>query len=74
MTRSEITKQALALPPEERASLVDSLIESLCPSVPEAEREWVATARQRLEEIRSGHTRSIPGSEVTAKINKRYGL
>ncbi|MEI6207171.1 MAG: addiction module protein [Desulfuromonadales bacterium] len=68
----EIIQEATALPVEERVLVVDSLLRSLNMPDREIEKEWVAVAHHRLEELRSGRVQGIPGDEVFAKIRKRF--
>ena len=77
MTRSmptsrEILEHLLSLPIEERVWLADSLLTSLNPPDDGTEREWVDVAKRRLEEIRSGGARLVPGDEVMRKVLERF--
>lgn len=38
---------------------------------PEMDRKWIAVAKRRLAELRSGHVKAIPGEEVFARIHMR---
>lgn len=67
-----IISEAESLPVEERAIIVDSLLRSLNPPDPEIDRKWAAVAKRRLEELRSGRVKAIPGEEVFAKIRQRF--
>jgi len=49
-----VLSQALELPAEERAALVDELIQSLEEGEPDIAAVWVAEARDRLAAYRSG--------------------
>ncbi len=71
---AEIIREAESLPVEERAVVVDSLLRSLNPPDPEIDRKWAAVARRRLEELRSGRVKPIPGEEVFARIRKRFSV
>jgi len=71
---AEIIREAESLPVEERAVVVDSLLRSLNTPDPEIDRKWAAVARRRLEELRSGHVKPIPGEEVFARIRKRFSV
>ncbi len=52
---SELPKKALALPPEARAALAGSLLESLDDTVDaSAEEEWSREIARRIEELDSG--------------------
>ena len=68
----EIIHEAESLPVEERAIVVDSLLRSLNPPDAEIDRKWAVVAKQRLEELRSGCVKPIPGEEVFAKICQRF--
>ena len=71
---AEIIHEAESLPVEERAVVVDSLLRSLNPPDPEIDRKWAAVAKRRLEELRSGRVKPIPGEEVFAKIRQRFAV
>ena len=68
MNIKELIDQAEALPVEERALVVDSLLRSLNPPESRIDEKWAMVARKRLEDIRSGAVRTIPGEDVFAKI------
>ena len=69
---AEIIHEAESLPVEERTLVVDSLLRTLNPPNPEIDRQWVAVARRRLEELRSGRVKAVPGEEVFARIHQRF--
>ena len=71
---AEIIRQAQSLPVEERAMVVDSLLRSLNPPDPDIDRKWIAVAARRLEELRSGRVKPVPGEEVFAKIRRRNAV
>lgn len=71
---AEIISDAESLPVEERALIVDSLLRTLNPPDPEIDAKWIAVARRRLDELRSGRVKPIPGDEVLAKIQARFGV
>jgi putative addiction module component (TIGR02574 family) len=68
----EIILEASALPVEERAIVVDSLLRSLNTPYPDIEKEWVAVAHHRLASLRAGRAKEIPGDEVFARIRERF--
>ena len=72
MKVKDLIAEAISLPVEERTVLVDSLLRSLNAPEKDVEREWVAEAQRRLEEVRSGAARTIHGDEVFAAIRKRF--
>ena len=67
----EIFRDAEALPIEERAVLVDSLLQSMNPTDPDIDKLWIKEAKRRLVEIRSGRVQGISGEEVFGRIHKR---
>ena len=68
----EIIEQASSLPIEERATVVDSLLKTLNAPNDEIDHKWAEIARRRLEEIRSGRVKTIPGNKVFEKVQKRF--
>jgi putative addiction module component (TIGR02574 family) len=67
---SELLKQALALPPEARAALAGSLLESLDDTVdPSAEEEWGREIAHRIEELDSGKVKPVPWAEARRQIS-----
>ncbi len=68
----EIIREAAELPVEERALVIDSLLRTLNRPDPAIDRQWVEVARRRLEELRSGAARSIPGADVFSRIRDRF--
>jgi len=74
MTRSmELFKEVLSLPVEQRALLVDTLLKSLNAPDPALDPIWVEEAKRRLEELRSGRVKPIPGDEVFQRVRARFG-
>jgi putative addiction module component (TIGR02574 family) len=65
---SELLKKALALPPEARAELADSLLESLDaePADEGVEAAWSVEIQRRIEEIDSGKVKMIPYTKKCA--------
>lgn len=68
----EIIQEAGALPVEERARVIDSLLRTTNAPEPETDRQWVAVAQRRLAELRSGNASAVPGDEVFAKIREQF--
>lgn len=71
MKTAEIMNELANLPVEERALIADSLLQTLNPSQPEIEQEWLKVAQQRLVEISSGSVKTVSMDEVTTRINNR---
>jgi putative addiction module component (TIGR02574 family) len=70
---SELLKKALALPPEARAALAGSLLESLDNDRAEegVEAAWSEEIKRRIEEIDSGKVQMIPYEEVRSRLLAR---
>ena len=66
---SELLQKALALPPEIRAALAGSLLDSLDDSVdPAAEESWRLEIARRIEDLDSGKVKPIPWAEARRQI------
>ncbi|HUF41216.1 MAG TPA: addiction module protein [Verrucomicrobiae bacterium] len=64
-----LAKQAMELPSESRAQLADLLVESLdAQELGHIDRLWIATAKLRRDEVRSGRVETIPGDEALQKV------
>jgi putative addiction module component (TIGR02574 family) len=62
---SDILKEALALPPDVRASIADSLLDSLDQEVETgATEEWEREIRRRIAEVESGVVKTILWSDA----------
>lgn len=72
MKTKELIDEAVSLPVEERALVIDSLLRSLNQPESEIDRKWIAVAQRRLTEMRSGTVDAVPGEEVFEKIWKRF--
>ena len=66
----DLEAQALQLPPEDRARLVERFIVSFEPrSV--AQAAWLDLALTRREEVISGKVSMVPGDEALARVRAR---
>ena len=68
----EIVKEAESLPVEERVFIIDLLLRTLNSPEQEVDQKWIKLAKQRLDEIRSGHITAIPGDQVFSEIRERF--
>jgi putative addiction module component (TIGR02574 family) len=67
---ADILKEALKLPPEARAALAGTLLDSLDDTVDrDAESAWEAEILLRLKEIDEGKVKLMPWSEGRTKIS-----
>ena len=71
MNTKELIDEAVSLPVEERALVIDSLLRSLNQPESVIDSKWVAVAQRRLTEMRSGTVKLVPGEEVFEKIWRR---
>jgi len=72
MNTKELIDEAVSLPVESRALVVDSLLRSLNQPDTGFDQKWVAIARKRLNELRSGAVKAIPGEKVFQKIRDKF--
>ena len=69
---NDLLKEALKLPPEARAALAGSLLDSLDQEVDEdAEEAWKQEIDRRLRELDSGSVKPIPWSDARRRITRR---
>jgi len=72
MNTKQLIDEAVSLPVEQRALVVDSLLRSLNQPESELDKVWAKDAQRRLLELRSGDIQSIPGEKVFSKIWERF--
>ncbi len=72
MNTKELIAEAVSLPVEERAMVVDLLLRSLNQPESEIDKKWAAVAQRRLLELRSGAVVAVPGDVVFEKIWSRF--
>jgi putative addiction module component (TIGR02574 family) len=70
---SEVLEKALTLSTKERGQLIDRLIESLDerPAEDGVEEAWGQEIKGRVDEIRSGKAKMIPGEEIKRRLTVR---
>ncbi|MDO9198174.1 addiction module protein [Rhodoferax sp.] len=62
-----LSEQAMQLPPVERMTLVEQILDSLDEPDPSMDALWAREADDRLAAYRRGEIRAVPLSEVLAK-------
>lgn len=68
-TVEQLAEQAMKLPTESRARLADLLVESLdADKLGHIDRLWLAEAKRRRDEARSGRVETVPGEEALQKV------
>ena len=69
---SDILKEALALPPDARASIADSLLESLDQEFEAgASEEWEREIQKRIAEVEAGTVKTISWSDAREQLMSR---
>ncbi len=71
MRIQELIDEASALPVDERAHVIESLLQSLNPNEVALDKKWAEVAQARLAELGSGETDTITAEEVFEKIRSR---
>jgi putative addiction module component (TIGR02574 family) len=73
MNAADLIAEATSLPLEERARLVDSLLQTLNPVDHSVANAWLTLAQQRLDDLDAGRVAAIPGVAVFEKARQRLG-
>ena len=71
---SELLERALALTSEERGLLIDRLMVSLDdePAEEGVEAAWDEEIKRRVDDIRSGRVKTIPGEQVLREMAEEF--
>ena len=64
-----LTDQAAALPPDERAALVEGILQTLEPTDQRIDELWAAEAKSRLAAYRRGEMEAFDFDEVMASLD-----
>lgn len=67
---AELSAQAKALLPEERARLAEELLASLDPQEAEIAAAWDEELRRRIEEVEAGTVELVPADEAFAQVRR----
>ena len=67
----ELFEEAISLPVDIRSQLIDKLLHSLNPAQKDIDEMWVQVAEERVDEIKKGKVKTIPGEQVFNKIKKK---
>jgi len=68
---NEIISMAESLPIDIKTQLIDRLLNSLHPSQKEIDELWAKEAERRVNEIKTGKVKTVPGEEVFREIRER---
>jgi putative addiction module component (TIGR02574 family) len=71
---SELLEKALTLSTQERGLLIDRLIETLDnePAEEGVEAAWGEEIKRRVDDIRSGRVKTIPGEQVLREVAEEF--
>jgi putative addiction module component (TIGR02574 family) len=71
---SELLEKALALSVQERGALIDRLVESLddAPAEGGVEAAWDEEIKRRVDDVRSGRVKTIPGEQVLREMAEEF--
>lgn len=72
MKTNELISMVESLPVDIKITLVETILNSLHPSQKEIDALWVEEAEKRVNEIKTGKVKTIPGDEVFREIRKRF--
>ena len=71
VSTEELLRQALALPANDRAALVEGLIASLDKPDPALDALWLKEAESRLAAYRSGELDAVDADQVFAELGRQ---
>jgi len=71
MNTKELIAEAISLPVEERALMVDCLLKSLNLPETDIDKRWASVAQRRLDDLRSGRAEAVSGDDVFERIWQR---
>ena len=66
-----LLRQALQLPPNDRAALVEGLITSLDRPDPDLDALWLKEAESRMAAYRAGELNAVDADEVFAELGRQ---
>lgn len=72
MKTKELIAEAVSLPVEERALLVDRLLSSLNAPESSFDKNWVTVAKDRRQQLKSGEVKGVSSEEVFKKIAAKF--
>ena len=70
---AELSAQAKALPPEDRARLAEELLASLDSHDSDVGVAWDVELRRRVEEVERGTVELVPADQVFATVRRALG-
>ncbi|MBI5196864.1 MAG: addiction module protein [Nitrospirae bacterium] len=71
MKTDKLISEAISLPVDIRALLVNKLLDTLNPTKKEIDKLWAKEAEKRVADIKTGKVKAIPGEKVFKEISMR---
>ena len=68
----ELISMVESLPVDLKTMLVEKILNSLHPSQKEIDALWAMEAEKRVDEIKTGKVKTIPGDEVFKEIQRKH--
>ena len=68
----ELMSEIESLPIEIKTELIDRLLNSINPSQKDIDKLWAKEAEKRVDEIKNGKVKTIPGDTVFSEIQNKF--
>ncbi len=69
---NELISMVESLPVDIKTTLVEKILNSLHPSQKEIDVLWSKVAERRVDEIKTGKVKTIPGDKVFREIQEKF--
>jgi len=69
---SKLISEIESLPIDQKTQIVDKILNSLNPGRKEIDELWSREAERRVEEIKLGKVKTIPGEQVLKEVQQRF--
>ncbi len=69
---NELISMVESLPVDIKTTLVEKILNSLHPSQKEIDTLWAKVAERRVDEIKTGKVKTIPGDKVFREIQEKF--
>ena len=69
---NELISMVESLPVDIKTTLVEKILNSLHPSQKEIDVLWAKVAERRVDEIKTGKVKTIPGDKVFREIQEKF--
>lgn len=69
---NELISMVESLPVDIKTALVEKILNSLHPSQKEIDALWAKVAERRVDEIKTGKVKTIPGDKVFREIQEKF--